>query len=71
MSEVVLSGSNRLSQALVEAGLSSSRTEADRLVKAGAVEINGERCTNPGLALSTGTHTVRAGKKWKRITVQA
>ncbi|HXP86466.1 MAG TPA: tyrosine--tRNA ligase [Bryobacteraceae bacterium] len=68
--QISLNGSNRLAQALVTAGLASSRTEAERLIKAGAVELNGERCTNPSFALSAGTHTVRAGKKWMRITVQ-
>jgi tyrosyl-tRNA synthetase len=69
--QVLLAGSTRLAQALVTAGLASSRTEAERLIKAGAVELSGERCTIPTFALSVGTHTVRAGKKWMRITVTA
>ena len=50
---------------LVAAGLASSRTEAERLLKAGAVEINGQRWTEvlyPGVEF-----TVRAGKKWKKV----
>jgi tyrosyl-tRNA synthetase len=68
---VLLLGSNRLAQALLTAGIAPSRTEAERLIKAGAVELNGERCTSPTLALNAGTHTLRAGKKWMRITVTA
>jgi tyrosyl-tRNA synthetase len=70
ISEITLAGSNRFSQALVVAGLAPSRAEADRLIKAGAVEVDGVRCSL-GTPLSAGTHTVRAGKKWKRITVTA
>jgi tyrosyl-tRNA synthetase len=59
----------RLAPALVAAHAAPSRTEAERLIKAGAVEVNGEKCANPGLTLSAGTHTIRAGKKWVRVTV--
>jgi tyrosyl-tRNA synthetase len=68
--QVLLNGTNRLAQALVTAGLATSRTDAERLIKAGAIELNGKRVTNPSLALTQGTHTVRAGKKWMRIVVQ-
>src|SRR6185369_10464594 len=47
MDLVVLSGPNRLAQVLVSVKLATSRSEAERLIKAGAVEINGERSTNP------------------------
>src|SRR5262249_16542074 len=71
IAEILLSSAMKLPQALVTAGLAPSRTEAERLIKAGAVELGGERCSNLGLVLPQGTHTVRAGKKWKRITVPA
>ncbi len=51
---------------LVSVGLAPSRTEADRLLKSGAVEIDSARWTDlvhPG----GGTLTIRAGKKWKRV----
>ena len=51
---------------LVAVGLAPSRTEADRLLKSGAVEIDGARWTelaHPG----GGVLTIRAGKKWKRV----
>jgi len=50
---------------LVGTGLAASRTEAERLLKQGAVEINGERwieIVHPGKEF-----TVRAGRKWKRV----
>jgi tyrosyl-tRNA synthetase len=50
---------------LVGAELAPSRTEAERLVKAGAVEIDGERWTQ--LTHPRAHFTVRAGKKWKKI----
>ncbi|HEV2202319.1 MAG TPA: tyrosine--tRNA ligase [Bryobacteraceae bacterium] len=49
------------------AELASSRTEAERLLKAGAVEINGERWTEPYHPAQT--FTVKAGKKWKKIVI--
>jgi ribosomal protein S4 len=53
---------------LTAAGLAPTRTEAERLIKSGAVEIDGVRA---GIVFhaAAGTYTVRAGKKWKRITV--
>ena len=69
--EVVLNGPNRLAQVLVSVKLASSRTEAERLIKAGAVEINGERSMNPSSTLPSGHNTARVGKKWLRITVKA
>ena len=69
MDEIVLSGPNRLAQVLVSVKLASSRSEAERLIKAGAVEINGERSTNPVSPLPAGNNTARVGKKWLRITV--
>jgi len=70
MEEMILSGPNRLAQVLVTVKLASSRSEAERLIKAGAVEINGERLTNPVSPLPAGNNTARVGKKWLRITVK-
>jgi tyrosyl-tRNA synthetase len=71
MDVVILDGPNRLAQVLVSVKLASSRSEAERLIKAGAVEINGERSTNPTSPLPAGNNTARVGKKWLRITVKA
>lgn len=55
---------------LAAVGLAPSRTEADRLVKAGSVEINGAKWTEivhpAGSVL-----TIRAGKKWKRVDARS
>ena len=69
--QVTLDGPNRLAQVLVSVKLATSRSEAERLIKAGAVEINGERSTNPISPLPTGDNTARVGKKWLRIIVKA
>jgi len=61
-------GDLRVPQMLTAAGLAPTRTEAERLIKSGSVEINGVRA---GIVFHAepGTYTVRAGKKWKRIIV--
>jgi tyrosyl-tRNA synthetase len=46
-------------------GLATSRTEAERLLKAGAVEIDGARWAQ--LTHRAKSFTIRAGKKWKRV----
>ncbi len=63
-------GEIRVPQMLAAVGLAPTRSEAERLVKAGAVEIDGTRSDLKWLA-AAGTHTIRAGKKWKKITVRA
>ena len=60
---------NSLPKILLAAGLADSRTDAERKVKAGAVEINGERITSLTITLPPGQHVFRVGKKWKRIQV--
>lgn len=50
---------------LAGTGLAPSGTEAQRLIKAGAVEIDGQKWTQ--LTYSGETFTVRAGKKWKKV----
>jgi tyrosyl-tRNA synthetase len=60
---------NSLSKILVAAGLAESRTDAERKIKAGAVEINGDKHASLTIALPPGQHVFRVGKKWKRIQV--
>ncbi|HEV8145315.1 MAG TPA: tyrosine--tRNA ligase [Bryobacteraceae bacterium] len=60
----------RVAKMLVSVGLVASRTEADRLVKSGAVEINGARCNDLVYRATNGALTVRVGKKWKRVIVK-
>ncbi len=54
---------------LLGASLAGSRTDAERLLKAGAVEVNGQRCTSLLLSGYTSPLTVRVGRKWKRVLV--
>ena len=60
---------NSLPKILLAAGLADSRTDAERKIKAGAVEVNGERITSLTITLPPGQHVFRVGKKWKRIQV--
>jgi tyrosyl-tRNA synthetase len=55
---------------LAAVGLAPSRTEADRLVKAGSVEINGAKWTEM-VHPAGSVLTIRAGKKWKRVDASA
>ena len=61
-------GDLRVPQMLHATGLAPTRTEAERLIKSGAVEIDGVR-TGIVFQAVPGTYTVRAGKRWKRIIV--
>ena len=58
----------RIVKLLAAAGLAESRTDAERKLKAGAVEINGARHTAL-LYTIPGDLTIRVGKKWKRVHV--
>lgn len=59
-------GSN-LAKILLAAGLSDSRTDAERKIKAGAVEIDGARHTELKFAVPGAGAVFHVGKKWKRI----
>ncbi len=54
---------------LAGTGLAPSGTEAQRLLKAGAVEIDGQKWTQ--LTYGSQSFTVRAGKKWKKVGTAA
>jgi len=61
-------GSVNVAKLLQSTGLAPSRTEAERLLKSGAVTIDDQKHTSVTLELPPGaTVTIRAGKKWKRI----
>jgi tyrosyl-tRNA synthetase len=59
----------RVPQMLVELGTAPTRTEAERLLKAGAVEFNGVRHTGLKWTAPAGTTSIRTGKKWKKINL--
>ena len=55
-----------LPKILLGTGMVESRTDAERKIKAGAVEINGKRITSLSYTVVEPT-VFRVGKKWKRI----
>jgi tyrosyl-tRNA synthetase len=57
---------NNLAKLLVAVGLVDSRTDAERKIKAGAVEIDGVKVTNLSHRIE-GPSIIRVGKKWKRV----
>lgn len=61
-------GELRVDKLLARVGLADSVSDAVRKIKAGAVEINGERCTDLRYPDSAGgCLTIRVGRKWKRV----
>lgn len=74
--ETTVAADPRLGKALAVSGLAASGTEADRLVKSGAVEIFREadkgkvEVQGPGQRLEAGAYFVRAGKRWKRVVIE-
>ena len=60
---------NNLAKILLALDLADSRTDAERKIKAGAVEINGEKHTSLTITFSNGSSVLRVGKKWKRVQV--
>jgi tyrosyl-tRNA synthetase len=73
--ETVAAADPRLNRVLAQAKLAGSTSEADRLIKAGAVAVGradgGElqTLTSPSFRLEPGEYVVRAGKRWKRVAV--
>ena len=61
----------RIANLLKDAGLTPSTTEALRMIKQGAVRIDGERIEDKGLEIAVGsTHVFQVGKRrFARITV--
>ncbi|HSJ47217.1 MAG TPA: tyrosine--tRNA ligase [Gammaproteobacteria bacterium] len=64
-------GTLALANLLKEAGLTGSTSEALRMIRQGAVRIDGERVEDAGLTLSAGaSHVVQVGKRrFARITL--
>lgn len=72
--KVARSGRQRLAAGLVEWGLASSRSDAERLIKQGGVEVDGARVEDVKLELDlskAGEFLIRAGKKkFLRVKVE-
>ena len=59
-----------LPNAMSQAGLCNSSSEARRLIQGGGVKMNGEKVSDPKTVLSSGTFLLQAGKrKVARVTV--
>ena len=53
-----------LPRLMVDAGLASSTSEAQRLIKGGGVQVDGEKVTDPDLKLAPGrTYLLKVGKR--------
>jgi tyrosyl-tRNA synthetase len=65
----------RLNRILLATGLAASTSEADRLIKSGAVSVasaGSEELSprkNPSERIAAGEWILRTGKRWKRISV--
>jgi tyrosyl-tRNA synthetase len=59
----------RLDKVLARTVLAESVSEAQRMIKAGAVEVNGQKCTELTLPWAAGEWIIQAGKKWVRVTL--
>ena len=59
----------RLDKLLAKIGLADSVSDAARKIKAGAVEINGEKVKDLTLASPAADLVIQAGKNWKRVTL--
>jgi tyrosyl-tRNA synthetase len=58
----------RVDKLLARVGLADSVSDAVRKIKAGAVEINGERITDLALASPPPELLIQVGKQWRRVT---
>ena len=57
----------RLDKLLVKVGLADSSADAQRKLKANAVESNGERVSDPFLVLPLGEYVLKVGRNWRRV----
>jgi tyrosyl-tRNA synthetase len=64
-------GAIRLDKLLAKIGLAESVSDGVRKLKAGAVEVNGERVKELTLLKPAGELLIQVGKNWRRVTVPA
>ena len=65
---VMKDGVLRVDKLLAQTGLAPSVTEAVRRIKANAVEINGEKVKELGLANPPAELVIQVGKNWRKVT---
>jgi tyrosyl-tRNA synthetase len=65
---VTKDGSIRVDKLLAKIGLADSVTDAVRKIKAGAVEINGEKVKDLAIPNVTPELVIQVGKNWRRVT---
>ncbi len=66
---VAKDGGIRLDKLLAKVGLAESVTDGVRKLKAGAVEVNGERVKDLALPAPTAELLIQVGKNWRRVTL--
>ena len=59
----------RVDKLLAKIGLAESVSDAVRKIKAGAVEINGEKVKDLALASPAAELVIQAGKNWRKVTL--
>ena len=59
----------RVDKLLAKIGLAESVSDAARKIKAGAVEINGEKVKDLALPNPAAELVIQAGKNWKKVTL--
>jgi tyrosyl-tRNA synthetase len=59
----------RVDKLLARVGLADSVTDAVRKIKAGAVEINGNRVKDLALPGEPEEMVIQVGKNWRKVTV--
>ncbi len=64
---VTKDGAIRIDKLLAKVGLADSVTDAVRKIKAGAVEINGEKIKELALAAPPAELVIQVGKNWRRV----
>ena len=66
---LIKDGHIRLDKLLAKIGLAESVTEGLRKLKAGAVEVNGERVKEMTMPAPAGDLLLQVGKNWRRVTL--
>jgi tyrosyl-tRNA synthetase len=70
MPEVALPSGLAIVQVLKQAALTSSATEAQRMIEQGGVKIDGEKVSDKSLKLAKGVYVMQVGKrKFARVTI--